>query len=82
MKRAIIIAASVLFVLLILAVIGGGILYYWMSRPLYRPGMVRAGENLRAPLAPLFRRAPPVLPPTQSGAQETDEADGRLTAWE
>lgn len=26
--------------------------WYWMGQPLYQPGMVRVGQNLRAPLAP------------------------------
>lgn len=39
-------------VLLVLAVIVGGLFWYFMNKPLYKPGMVRAGENLRAPLAP------------------------------
>jgi proline iminopeptidase len=29
-----------------------GVLWYWMGQPLYQPGMVRAGKNLSAPLAP------------------------------
>ena len=35
-----------------LAAIAGGLWWYFMGKPLYEPGMVRAGSNLRAPLAP------------------------------
>lgn len=37
--------------LLVLGVVAGG-LWYWMSQPLYKPGMVAAGTNLSSPLAP------------------------------
>ena len=49
MKKVILIAA-----LILLIVIGGGGVWLWnaMQQPLYEPGMVRAGNNLRAPLAP------------------------------
>ena len=36
---------------LIIAILAGGF-WYMSTQPLYRPGMVRAGENLRAPLTP------------------------------
>lgn len=44
----------VLIALIVLLVIGAGGLYVWneMQQPLYEPGMVRAGQNLRGPLAP------------------------------
>ncbi len=57
MKKVILIAALAV-VLVLLA--GGGLLWYMMQQPLYTPGMVRAGTNLRAPL----------VPPAQTG--ETD----------
>lgn len=40
--------------LTVLAVIaaGGGAAWWMMQQPLYQPGMVRAGQNLRAPLTP------------------------------
>ncbi|MEW5720808.1 MAG: alpha/beta hydrolase [Chloroflexota bacterium] len=49
MKKTILI----LVVVLLLALVGGGV-WFWnaMQQPLYEPGMVRAGKNLRAPLAP------------------------------
>jgi proline iminopeptidase len=49
MKKAILI----LVVVLLVALIGGGV-WFWnaMQQPLYEPGMVRAGKNLRAPLVP------------------------------
>ncbi len=49
MTRVIITAVSVLVVL---GVIAGGLLWYFMGQPLYQPGMVRGGRNLRAPLTP------------------------------
>lgn len=39
-------------VLLVLVAVIGGLFYYFTNQPLYKPGMVRAGKNLRAPLAP------------------------------
>lgn len=50
MKKIIIIITSILFVLIIA---GGAYLWYVVQQPLYKPGMVRAEENLRAPLVPL-----------------------------
>ncbi len=49
MKRIVVIGVLSLVVL----VVGAG-LFIWnmMQQPLYEPGMVRAGKNLRAPLAP------------------------------
>ena len=40
-------------IVLVLAIIAGG-LYFWnlMNKPLYKPGSLRAGNYLRAPLAP------------------------------
>jgi proline iminopeptidase len=49
MKKILIVGA----VLLTLIVVGGAAFFrYSMNQPLYKPGMVRAGETLRAPLAP------------------------------
>lgn len=36
----------------ILSVVAGLLMWYMMMQPLYRPGMVRSGENLSAPLQP------------------------------
>lgn len=47
-------------ILLALLLLGGGAMWWFSMQPLYRPGMVRAGENLRAPLTP----------PTQTGAAD------------
>ena len=47
MKKVIII---VVLVLLVLIVVAGVFFWYAMGKVLYEPGMVRAGENLRAPL--------------------------------
>jgi len=49
MKKMILIA---ILVLLVMIVIGGAWLWNAMQQPLYEPGMVRAGKNLRAPLTP------------------------------
>ena len=49
MRKAVLVARLVLF-----GLVAAGGLYFWneMQKPLYEPGMVRAGTNLRAPLAP------------------------------
>ncbi len=49
MKTAIIVAALVLLTLILGA---GAFLWYTSQQPLYKPGMVRAGEDLRGPLTP------------------------------
>jgi proline iminopeptidase len=36
----------------VVAIVAGGYFWYRMGQPLYEPGMVRAGTNLRAPLTP------------------------------
>jgi proline iminopeptidase len=51
-KRIAVIAGSILGVLVVLVVIAGVFFWYSMGKPLYAPGMVRAGEGLRAPLKP------------------------------
>ena len=38
-------------IVLVIAILAGGF-WYMSTQPLYRPGMVRAGENLSAPLTP------------------------------
>jgi proline iminopeptidase len=48
-KRAIIIG---ILVVLALILMGGAFLWYAFQQPLYQPGMLRAGKNLRAPLTP------------------------------
>jgi proline iminopeptidase len=48
-KKVLIIIGMILF-LLVAGVVG--LFWYLMNRPLYEPGMVHAGENLRAPLDP------------------------------
>ncbi len=47
--RNIIIGISAVVVLM---AIGGGVVWRMMGKPLYEPGMVRAGKNLRASLTP------------------------------
>ncbi|MCG3212441.1 MAG: 2-succinyl-6-hydroxy-2,4-cyclohexadiene-1-carboxylate synthase [Anaerolineae bacterium] len=49
MKKIIIILISILIVSVIA---GGATIWYLMQQPLYKPGIVRAGENLRASLEP------------------------------
>jgi proline iminopeptidase len=49
MRKTILIVSGVVTLILL---IGGGYLWYSMGEPLYKPGMVRAGKNLRAPLSP------------------------------
>lgn len=49
MKKAVLIGISALLLLLVIA---GVLFWYFMSKPLYEPGMVRAGKNLRASLTP------------------------------
>ena len=56
MKKAILVGITALLLLFIIA---GALFWYFMSKPLYEPGMVRAGKNLRASLAP----------PAQSGEE-------------
>jgi proline iminopeptidase len=57
MKRKTLLMLALVIVLLLGAGAGG---FWWMTQqPLYQPGMVRAGQNLRAPLTP----------PAQSGDQ-------------
>lgn len=49
MKKKIIITALILLVLILIA---GIFFWYLMGKPLYRPGMVSSGKNLRASLIP------------------------------
>ena len=48
-KKKITIMVSLLLVLILIT---GVSFWYFMGKPLYQPGMVRKGENLRAPLTP------------------------------
>ncbi len=50
MKRKTILIAGLVIVLIV--AVGGGAFWWMTQQPLYRPGMVRAGENLRSPLSP------------------------------
>jgi len=49
MKKAITIGVLVLLAMILVA---GAFLWYTSQQPLYKPGMVRAGKNLRTPLTP------------------------------
>ncbi len=52
-KKVLIIADVVVLVSLALIATVAGYFWYAMGQPLYKPGRVRAGENLRASLTPL-----------------------------
>jgi len=67
MKRKLLIIVASVAVLLAVLVCGA---FWWIGRPMYRPGMVRTGVNLRAPLDP--------PPPEQSETFWTMEPDIRL----
>jgi proline iminopeptidase len=57
MKRKTILIVLSAIVVLIVALAGG--FWYTSTRPLYRPGMVRARQNLRAPLSPPAQNGDP-----------------------
>ncbi len=59
MKKGIKIALGIGAVLLLLVIAGGAWFWYQMGEPLYQPGMVRAGQNLRAPLQPPAQTSDP-----------------------
>jgi proline iminopeptidase len=42
----------IVIVIVALVAIGAGVIWYFMNQPLYQPGMVRQGKNLRASLKP------------------------------
>jgi proline iminopeptidase len=57
MKHKTFLIIALTIVLVIAAGVGG---FWWMTqRPLYQPGMVSAGQNLRAPLAPPVQSGDP-----------------------
>jgi proline iminopeptidase len=68
MKKVIIVVVSVLLVLIVVA---GVFFWYAMGKPLYEPGMVRAGKNLRAPLTP----------PDQSDDEHFWKVDQDIQLW-
>src|SRR5512142_1477017 len=76
MRKVILIVA---LVLVIFIAIGG--LWFWneMQKPLYEPGMVRAGTNLRAPLAPPAQSGNNAFWTVESGIQLYHFADGTGT---
>lgn len=47
MKKMVI---SIVAVVVVVIVAAGAAMWFWMQKPLYEPGMVRAGKNLRAAL--------------------------------
>ena len=51
------IALIIVAVTVVLVAIGAGVMWYFMSQPLYQPGMARQGKNLRAPLVPPVQTA-------------------------
>jgi proline iminopeptidase len=52
MSRAFRVVLILVTLVIVFVAVGAGITWYFMSQPLYQPGMVRQGKNLRAPLAP------------------------------
>lgn len=46
------IAITIFLIILVVVIITGIYFWYAMQKPLYEPGMVRDGKNLRAPLMP------------------------------
>ncbi|MGB7539685.1 MAG: alpha/beta hydrolase [Anaerolineales bacterium] len=59
MKKMLIIIASILIVCIAVAAVGGYFAYQSFTGPLYQPGDVRAGKDLRAPLDPPPQPAEP-----------------------
>lgn len=51
-KKLLIIGGAAILVVLILVAVVVGYFWYAMGQPLYKPGMVREGKNLRAPPSP------------------------------
>ena len=51
----------IIIVVVLVLVAGGGWFWWSMQQPLYRPGMVRSGANLRASLAPPPQRDDPAF---------------------
>ncbi len=49
MKKTILMLVAVLVVLIVVV---GAFFWYWMGKPIYEPGMVHSGQNLRASLVP------------------------------
>ncbi len=76
MKKTLVILAAVL-VVLIAAV--GGAFWYFSMQPLYQPGMVREGGNLRAPLTPPAQTGDPDFWQVESDIQlyHFSEGEGR-----
>ena len=76
MKKVILIGVLVLLVV----IIGGGV-WFWnaLQQPLYEPGMVRAGKNLRASLAPPSQSAEKDFWSVESDIQLYHFADGAGT---
>jgi proline iminopeptidase len=64
MKAFIIIGIVVLVAVVVIAAL---VIWNWMQKPLYEPGLVRAAKNLRAPLVP-----PPQLPDQGFWTVESD----------
>ncbi len=56
MKKILLILSGILVIIVLAA---AGLFWYMSTQPLYRPGMVQAGQNLRAPLAPPAQTSDP-----------------------
>jgi proline iminopeptidase len=57
MFRVLRVALIIVAVMVVLIGIGAGVMWYFISQPLYQPGMVRQAKNLRAPLVPPLQAA-------------------------
>lgn len=63
---------GIALIVVVLLVGGGAAAFWWMTQqPLYQPGMVRTGKNLRAPLTP----------PTQIGNGETWQVENDVQLY-
>ncbi|MBM4422932.1 MAG: hypothetical protein FJ030_06000 [Chloroflexi bacterium] len=69
MSRRIKITLGAIAIGVVLIAAAAGVLWYVMGQPLYKPGMVRAGENLSAPLAPPPQSSSESLWIVESGIQ-------------
>jgi len=61
---------TIVLIIVILLVAAGAAAFWWMTQqPLYQPGMVRSGKNLRSPLAPPAQSGDPDFWQVESDVQ-------------
>ncbi len=65
-----------IIVAVIVVLVVAGLVWNWMQKPLYEPGMVRVGKNLRAPLAPPSQSSDPNFWNVESDIKLYHFADG------